>query len=608
MIFIGPNPNSLAQLEGLLELLIDLKIVNSTNELSCESISSTSEHELEPVDALVMWAKLDTPEKAISGAGEVGGAGQVEEVGGAISGDDPLERLQNILIDPELARCRYLIVELEQKLVNLEAQIYQPEELIELLLPVISELLKRKVAESKESVAEVFAPIIDEVIHNRTQQDKVAMGSALAPVVPVAISQQISNSPEEIATALAPEMAAAIKQQIILEQDAMVDALYPVIGSTIFKYMAQAIRSINEKVENTLSPQGIIRKIRAKVQGVSEAELILKEAMPFTVRAIFLIHKGSGLVISEVQSGSQRLESEMVAGMLTAIRSFVNDCIAQSGDVSEVDGIEYGNSKILLEVAGYCYLAAVIAGEPPQWFIRKMQQALSIIVQIGKPIELFEGDPATIPEQVNSLLEGLKNISSKDKATPPIPLIVSSALLSLILLPWGIYQYRNAIDSRIEVDTALALASAPQLAVYRLTVDVDRGTLKLSGQVPNHYIRRKAEQIAKNAAPTLKLDNKIVAVEVPPDPVLAAAEVKRVTSILNQIDGISIAARYAEGLVTVQGTARSLADAKKITQAFQHIPGVQFVTNTVQLEQRAIPTRLNFDTGSAKLKPALRGK
>jgi hypothetical protein len=53
--------------------------------------------------------------------------------------------------------------------------------------------------------------------------------------------------------------------------------------------------------------------------------------MPFTVQAIFLIHKGSGLIISEVQSlESHYLESEMVAGMLTAIRSCVNDCIAQS--------------------------------------------------------------------------------------------------------------------------------------------------------------------------------------------------------------------------------------------------------------------------------------
>jgi outer membrane protein OmpA-like peptidoglycan-associated protein len=497
-------------------------------------------------------------------------------------GENPLERLQNLLIDPELARCRYLIVELKEKLANLESQKYPPEKLIDLLIPVISELLQRKVAQS--------------------EQEEIAL--AIAPEIAAAIEQQIKLKQNAIANALAPEMGIAIKQQIMLERDVMVDALYPVIGNTIFKYMAEAIQSINEKIENSLSPQGIIRKLRAKIQGVSEAELILKEAMPNTIRAIFLIHKGSGLVISEVQPGSQKLESEMVAGMLTAIRSFVNDCIAHSGNVSEVDAIEYGNSKIMLEVAGYCYLAVVIEGEQSKRFIHKMRQALSAIVQsYGEPIESFDGDPATIPEQVNSLLEDLTHTSSKGKGKSPLSLIVSSIVLSLILLPWGIYQYRHAIDSRIEADTALALASTPELAVYRLTVNVDRPTLKLSGLLPNQYLRHKAEQIAKGIAPNLKFDNKILAVDVPPDPLVAAAEVKRVTSILNQMDGIAITAQYAKGLVTVEGTVSDFADAKKITQAFGLIGGVRSVTNTVELKSPLSAIRLYFDPGSAKLKP-----
>lgn len=612
----------LTQFEGFLQLLSDLNILSLTSEPS----ASTSTHILDSLptevplstrstrspgnDArealppmwqeselvpLEMWAVLDMPAEenhaevlfrcrgAPAVQSEAVKAGEKpnlphrikvplilpystgEKADGGFAapeelGENPLERLQNLLIDPELARCRYLIVELEEKLANLESQIYQPEKLIDLLIPVISELLQRKVAQS--------------------EQEEIAW--AIAPEIAAAIEQQIRLKQNAIANAIAPEMGIAIKQQIMLERDVMVDALYPVIGNTIFKYMAEAIQSINEKIENSLSPQGIIRKLRAKIQGVSEAELILKEAMPNTIRAIFLIHKGSGLVISEVQPGSQKLESEMVAGMLTAIRSFVNDCIAQSGNVSEVDAIEYGNSKIMLEVAGYCYLAVVIEGEQSKRFIHKMRQALSAIVQsYGEPIESFDGDPATIPEQVNVLLEDLTHTSSKGKGKSPLSLIVSSIILSLILLPWGIYQYRHAIDSRIEADTALALASTPELAVYRLTVNVDRPNLKLSGLLPNQYLRHKAEQIAKGVAPNLKFDNKILAVDLPPDPLVAAAEVNRVTSILNQMDGIAITAQYAKGLVTVEGTVSNFADAKKITQAFRHIPGARSVTNTV---------------------------
>jgi hypothetical protein len=55
-------------------------------------------------------------------------------------------------------------------------------------------------------------------------------------------------------------MGTAIKEQISLDRDAMVDALYPVIGSTISKYMAEAIKAINEKVENTLAQREFLAK------------------------------------------------------------------------------------------------------------------------------------------------------------------------------------------------------------------------------------------------------------------------------------------------------------------------------------------------------------
>ena len=78
----------------------------------------------------------------------------------------------------------------------------------------------------------------------------------------------------------------------------------------------------------------------------------MQEAIPYEVQAIFLIHKASGLVIGELQPDlAHHLESDLLAGMLTAIRSFATDLIAES---SELDEIDYGESKIILEVAGYC--------------------------------------------------------------------------------------------------------------------------------------------------------------------------------------------------------------------------------------------------------------
>ncbi|MEG4197167.1 OmpA family protein [Microcoleus sp. Pol12A5] len=539
-----------------------------------------------------------------------------------------IEQVKNLLAENDLPGVRHLMATIDDKLGKLEHQIYEPQELIELMLPWIAEILSRKVADSREEVVNAIVPIIDEVIRAKTQENKSAMSAAIAELLPDALAQQIVNSPADIAKAIAPEIGLAIKEQIRLDQesiaqalapemgkaitaqiklerDSMVDALYPVIGSTISRYMAEAIKTINEKVSNAISVEGFKRKIRSKVQGVSEAELILQESVPFTVQAAFLIHKASGLIISEVQnSESYQLESEMVAGMLTAIRSFVNECIVQPGESSELNQIEYGDSKILLEVAGYCYMAVVIKGEPPNLFIQKIRQTVShLILNYGQVIHDFNGDPGTIPDSLHPSIKNLFDPLQTEKSTkPPIALAaISLATLSLILVPWGIYQYRSSVERRVEANAIAALASTPELAVYRLDVAVDGKTLKLTGKLPNQELRAQAAKIAASTAPKLQLDNKIIAVDVPPDPVLTAAEVQRISAVLNQREGVSISSRYGDRKVTVEGTVRDGADAQKIAQSLKQIPGVQSVISTVKLEPLKIPTRIYFQQGTATL-------
>ncbi len=484
------------------------------------------------------------------------------------------------------------------------------EELEARIKSIFTEMMLRTINESKVAFTETIAPIIDEVINTKTRQNRQSMGVAISPAIPVGISHRISESPDEIATALAPEMASAIKQQIHLKPEAMSDALYPIIGSTILKYMGEMIREINDKLESSLSPEGISRKFKAKFQGMSEAELLMQETTPLTVKAVFLIQAESGLVISAVQhSEREQLESDMVAGMLTAIRAFVNDCISQSGTIAEIDAIEYGTSTIVLEVAGSCYLAVVMQGETRQWFKYKMRAIFKNILQeYGNQIQSFKGDPTTVPAEVNSNLQKLIDTDIKVKS-PKLPIlpIIGLAALGLIGIPWGIHQYRSSVAATLEADTNLALQSAPELSVYRLAADVKDKVLEISGLVPNQKLRLRAEKIAQQTAPKFRIDNKIIAVEVPADPVLAEADVKRTAALLNKVESIDISARYTEGKVAVAGSVSKATDAEKITQAFEKIPGVKSVTNTVTIgtkpPSKAMAVRLYFSTGSAILPP-----
>ena len=520
-----------------------------------------------------------------------------------------------------------IIKKLEKRIKTLEDKIYQPTDLINPILPLIKELLTSKVTYAREVLLDATVPIIDKIIKQKALQNSQEMSDALADILPGAITEETKRIPQAIAKAMAPEIAIAIqeqirldrdsisntlgpemgkaiKTQITLEKDAMVDALYPVIGNTISRYMAEVINQINQKVEHTLSTEGIKRKIKAKIQGVSEAELIFQESIRFAVQAIFLIHKTSGLVIREVQTTTEhKLDSNMVAGMLTAIRSFANDCISQSEEVSELNEIEYSDSRIILEVAGYCYLAIVVKGETPARFIQKARDTLGkIVLNYDKYIEEFEGDPETIPPPVQILLESLIETEAKQtkeaKTKPPITLFI---LLLIILSCFSFPIYRSRVAHNLEQKVLKALDAAPELSVYRLTPKIKHQKITLTGRVPNNYLREKATQITRSTVPNFDINNQIIAVDIPPDPTLTREEVARTIKIFNQRKEVGIFGKYLGDTVKVTGIVIGDRQAEEITQGFKQIPGVKSVISTLQTNVPTLSIRVYFHLNSDRV-------
>ena len=494
------------------------------------------------------------------------------------------------------------------------------------LIPLVIQLSTNESKNSQEYILNAIVPIIDRVIQQRSLEDRQKMAGAIADILPSAIQQEISNVPESIGKAIAPEIALsieeqtklnegaiaralgsemgkAIKNQIEMERDAMVDALYPVIGSTIAKYMSEVVASINEKVDAALSPVGIQRKIRAKLQGVSEAELILRESLPCSIRAIFLIHNNSGLVIQELQPDTESpLESDLLAGMLTAIRSFANDCIAAN---SELDEIDYGNFKILFETAGYCYLAVVIEGEPIRQFRDRMREIFSqIVLKYGDEIEHYQGDPATIPESIQLLFQELVYQSTRpDYNKPPKALYwLTAVLLGAVMIPCGVIWHRGAVANRIEEEVAVELDATPELSVYRLTPQVRKGKLTLTGRVPSIYLKNLAANVTNQIATekNLELDNQIVAVNVPVDPTVTNREVARLTKVLNQKSQVIIKTNYQNRTVTIDGLILDPTEQKNTIANFSNIPGVEKVIFIVTQQLPNIKTRIYFPVASSK--------
>jgi len=514
---------------------------------------------------------------------------------------------------------------LRQWVDNIAQHIVEPDKFMELLLPVIGELLNRKVAMAQEEVCEALVPIIDRLIWQRGQQDKEAMSAVLAELVPDAISWEIQNAPETIAKAIAPEIAlaireqirldqgaiaealapqvgAAIQQQIALERDAMVDALYPVIGSTIAKYFAEVIRSINDKLESAFSLEGLRRKIRARMQGISEAELIFKESSPFQVQALFLIHKMSGLVIGEAQRDNA-LEADMVAGMLTAIRSFANDCIARTGDMKELDRIDYGNSQILLEVAGYCYLAAVVDGDPPPEFLERLRRSLEKwVVKYGKFISTFEGDRQNVPLEILQGLAELCGFQAKPQRRElrVLPYVLVGCGL-LAIGGWSWLGWQRHQTQQLLTRVRQALADRPELALYRIEPEVRRGRLILRGRLPTVSLQQRAIAAVTLAVPEREIDDELQVVPAPIPPEQTAAEVKRLASTFAQRPQFHLKATFQRGRVILSGAVPTRPDLVAATEAFARIPGVQYVTNQAIAGSQRLDMAIFFPLGSRAL-------
>jgi len=411
-------------------------------------------------------------------------------------------------------------------------------------------------------------------------------------------------------------MGAAIKEQIQSEREAIVDALYPVIGSTIAKYMSETlsnlVQSINEKLEKSFSFAGMIRRLQGRVQGVSAAELMVRDSISCRARAAFLIHSPSGLVIAQAYShDAPGLDSELMSGMLTAIRNFFRDSMSDGRTQPELDQIDYGTSKILLEAAGYCYLAVLVEGTPNEPLRSSIRSTVSSILQSGgDSLRNFTGDQGSVQpaigQSLRDLLARFSEKPLKSRPSRPTAFIAVMALLLLgMLIPLGLSWYETRQDRALESRIRTAFASSP-LSEDRVGVRVDGKSVTLAGVLPNDYLRKFAVDLVQGFDTALVIENAIVLSPQPPMDVLVRAEISATAEALNAAGGVRVVPAYAGGSLRVSGQVTDSILVVKVLRAFGRIEGVSSLTNALVVEN-PLEKRLYFGLGSSSLDHAQLG-
>jgi len=189
--------------------------------------------------------------------------------------------------------------------------------------------------EDDEQWSEKVAPIIQERLHFLKENFHAEYGDAVRHIV----TDQLANSQDEIINIIYPRLNTIIKKYITAQ----------------FQILKEGIDGQVKSVQNRFSP----RHIFGRFFGASDSDIIMSNLDHPEIQEVYLIQRDTGLLLGSF-SKEKNLDQDVIAGMLTAIKSFVED--AFSGEEEHLEMIQYENYKIFLQNFPLYYFAVALTG------------------------------------------------------------------------------------------------------------------------------------------------------------------------------------------------------------------------------------------------------
>lgn len=197
--------------------------------------------------------------------------------------------------------------------------------------------------------------------------------SQLSERVSPLMEERFQEFIEEMPKTVASTITEALKSEIKKSQDAVAEALFPIMGKMIKKYVQAEIKKLNDnintKLKNTFSFSSPFKRGK---KGTTAAALLKEEYKGF-VEHVMVIEKGSGILKANFAK-TQNIDQDMMAGMLTAIKSFAEDAFAKAN--LELERIDYELYTIHLQNFSKYYIAVVISGIYDDEFKDKLEDVL----------------------------------------------------------------------------------------------------------------------------------------------------------------------------------------------------------------------------------------
>jgi OOP family OmpA-OmpF porin len=274
-------------------------------------------------------------------------------------------------------------------------------------------------------------------------EDPAAQARDVSRVLATAV--ELRTRDPHLQRALAPTIEEAITTSVRRNPRPLADALFPIIGPAIRKAISATLNgmleSLNTTLEHSLSWRSLRWRLDARRIGRPFAEIVLLNTLVYRVEQVFLIHRPSGLLLQHLTaSGTNAQDADMVSGMLTAIRDFVQDSF-KVGEDEGLQTLKVGDLSVWIEQGPHALLAVVVRGTAPPSLRTALQQTLEAVhAQYSDLLESFEGN-ATPFEGARPLLESCIQQEFRDrerqKGIPPRVM----AIAAIVLLAIGVWMF-----------------------------------------------------------------------------------------------------------------------------------------------------------------------
>ncbi len=218
------------------------------------------------------------------------------------------------------------------------------------------ELLKEILLAEEKDITQSLVDKVDKLAHTLNEPTE------LAQKVDPLVDTKINNLVKEMPKTLSPVITEALKTEIKNSQDAVVEALFPIIGKMIKKYISHEIKVLNDKVNDQLQNMFTFENIMKRFFGRKpKGTDIINAATSPSLIQVMVIEKETGLLIANhAPDPNDGIDEDLVAGMLTAIKSFVED--AFKGGDQELETLAYELYTLHIQNFYNYYIVAVVSG------------------------------------------------------------------------------------------------------------------------------------------------------------------------------------------------------------------------------------------------------